>query len=245
MKEFKRYNGFRWYLPKFFKDSLSKCRFEQGTIIYKDELIGEKWGEQIDHIDYLIQIQYPPSSMSSGNGDESVIKANWETEVEFVRFYPKSNRKEFVKTTQGRLFTFLWKDLPEILDKNIPLLPPLFKLSNSSINENFIIENVPANCVGFAFVYNSVNDILISKLNSIILKAEVDFKVEELTFSIEEACINLELEGTNGVYPLLCVKLLLFKSAKIDVINDLIKSALYKGKMGQFSIKTHGFLIQQ
>lgn len=243
MQEYEKYNGLRWYLPSYFKDSLAKCRFEQGTIVYKDKPKGKNWGEQIQHIDFLIQIQYPPSTMSFGSGDESVIQANWDSDVEFERFYPKTKKKETVKTTQGRLFTFLWKDRPEVLDTQVPLLPPLFKLSNNSINETFINEQIPDNCVGFAFIYNPINDILISKLNSIKHKIQTKFELEEFTFSVEDACVDINTDGTCGVYPLISVKLLIFKTTDIEQINELIKTVVYKGKMRQFSIKTHGLLI--
>jgi hypothetical protein len=51
MSEKEKYSELRWYLPPYFKDNLAKCRFEQGTIIYKDKPIGENWGEKIKNID--------------------------------------------------------------------------------------------------------------------------------------------------------------------------------------------------
>ncbi len=245
MVEKEKYLGLRWYLPSYFKDSLAKCRFEQGTIIYKDKPIGKNWGEQIKHIDYLIQIQYPPSTMTSGSGDESVIKSNWDSEVILERFYPKTKEKETIKTTQGRLFTFLWKDNLEILHDTKPLLSPLFKIPNNSIIKHFISGKIPDGNVGFAFVYNPINDILISKLSSIKKKASSIYSFEELTFSIEESCEKIEMENTIGIYPLLNVKLLLFRDAEFEDIHELIKNVVYKGKMGQFSIKSHGLLIQK
>lgn len=245
MKETDKYNGLRWYLPPYFKDSLAKCKFEQGTIIYKDKPVGKNWGEEIEHIDYLIQIQYPPSTMSSGSGDESVIESNWESVVEFEKFYPKTKIKKTIKTTQGRLFTFLWKDTPEIFNSNEKLLPPLFKLTNKNINENFVKNQIPENNIGFAFIYNPINDILISKLNLIKQKALLDFKIEEFTFSVDEACININTEGTCCVYPLFNVKLLIFNTSNIEEINELIRSVVYKGTKGNFSINSHGLLIKK
>jgi hypothetical protein len=232
-------------LPSSFKDSLAKCRFEQGTIIYKDKPIGGNWGEEIEHIDYLIQIQYPPSTMSSGSGDESVIQANWESVVEFERFYPKTKKKESIKTTQGRLFTFLWKDTPEVFNSSEKLLPLMFKLANKNINKNFIKNQIPENNIGFAFIYNPINDILRSKLYSIKEKALLNFKIEEFTFSVEEACVELNIKGTGEVYPLLSVKLLIFDSSNIEEINELIRSVVYKGTEGRFSINSHGLLIKK
>ena len=53
MNEKEKYSELRWYLPTYFQDSLAKCRFEQGTVIYKDKPIGENWSETINHINLL------------------------------------------------------------------------------------------------------------------------------------------------------------------------------------------------
>jgi hypothetical protein len=183
--------------------------------------------------------------MSSGSGDESVIQANWESIVEFERFYPKTKKKETIKTTQGRLFTFLWKDTPEIFNSNERLLPPLLKLTNNNINEDFVRKQIPENKIGFSFIYNPINDILISKLNLIKQKALSNFKIEEFTFSVDDASVNINTKGTCGVYPLLNVKLLIFNSSNIEEINELIRSVVYKGTKGKFSINSHGLLIKK
>lgn len=243
--ENEKYSGLRWYLPSYFKNSLASCRFEQGTIIYKDKPIGKNWGEQIEHFDFLIQIQFPPSTMSKGGGDESIIAANWNSEVIFDMFYPKTKKNITIKTTQGRLFTFLWKDNIEIFDSKEELLAPLFKITNSNINEKFLSQQISEDSIGFGFIFNPISDILLSKLNSIILNAKDVFELNELTFSIEDACIKLDTTNTSGIYPLLCVKLLVFKTKDINKVSDLIKNSVYKGSMGQFSIKTHGVLIQK
>ena len=190
MTEEEKYIGLRWYLPPYFKDSLAKCRFEQGTVIYKDKPIGENWGDNIKHIDFLIQIQFPPSTMTTGSGDEGEIAANWETDVIVDCYYPKTREKKSIKTTQGRLFTFLWKDNLEYLHGADPLLPPLF-VSNKPINERFISDKIPNGNVGFAFVYNPINDIQRSKLSEI---KKISSNLEELDFAIEESCERMKIE---------------------------------------------------
>jgi hypothetical protein len=242
--EKEKYNGLRWYLPSHFKDSLAKCRFEQGTMIYKDKPVGKNWGEQIEKIDFLIQIQYPPSTMATGSGDESVIKSNWDSEVIFDRFYPKTKEQEKIHTTQGRLFTFLWKDDFNIFNNKESLLPPLFKVPNNSINEKYIKEKIPHKKVGFAFIFNPINDILISKLNSIKKKASPKFEINEQTFSIQESCHEIDTKDTCGIYPLINVKLVIFNTSEIDEVHDLIKNVVYKGNKEKFSIKSHGLLIE-
>ena len=243
MTEKDKYSALRWYLPPHFKDSLAKCRFEQGAIIYKDKPVGETWNEKIKHIDFLIQIQSPSRTTTTTSGGD-VQKSNWDSEVVLELFYPNTKKKEIITTTQGRLFTFLWKDNIEVLYGNEPLLPPLFNARKSllDIDENFINNKLPENSVGFAFFYNPTSDILIDKLNN-IKNATSEYELEELTFSIEKSCEKLENE--NGIYPLLSTKLLLFKNAKYDDIFELIKNAVYKGTQDRFSINTHGLLIRK
>jgi len=148
MKRKEKYSGLRWYLPSYFKDNLAKCRFEEGIIIYKDEQpLDKNWGEKIPHIDFLIQIQFPARTTTMGSGDESEIELNWNTEVILDLFYPNTKETKTIKTTQGRLFTFLWKDNFEILHGTEPLLPLLF-ISNKTINEHSISDKVSIGSVG-------------------------------------------------------------------------------------------------
>ena len=303
MEEEKKYSALRWYLPQYFKESLEKCRFEEGAIIYKDKPVGENWGKKIKNIDYFIQIQYPPRSWVAIKNKEKEINVNWFSDVIFKRFYPNTKETVIIKTTQGRLFSFLWKDNPDIFDNTEHPLVPLFP-SSQTINEHFICSKIPDGCVGFAFVFNPVNDIQISKLRSIkkvsskydwdnsdldeYYLAKCDFKkydwvrcdlvnddilskyyltkyncaiydVEELNFQIEESCDRVKIENemkkqnANEIYPLLTVKLLLFKNAKYDDIHELIKTAVYNPPKPKkniipkdvFSIKRHGLLFSK
>ena len=240
-----KYEGLSWYLPSHFKDSLAKCRFEQGTIIYKDKLIGSSWGEQKKGIDFLIQVKHPPSIMTSIGGDESIMKTNWDSEVIFDRIYPNSGEKEEIKTSQGRLFTFLWKNDFEVFKNSEPILPPLFKVSNSQINADFVKSITPDNSISFSFIYNPINDLLITKLKSIKEKGSLICKIEEQTYSIEEACVLENINSLTETYPLISVKVLIFYDLTADVLHDIIKDIVYKGKMNQFSLKSHGLLIQK
>ena len=234
-----KYSELRWYMPPSFKDCLAKCRFEQGVVIFKDKPVGEKWEEEMKNIDYCIQIKFPPSAI----GADSAMLSHWNSEVIFERFFPKTKEKETVKTTQGRLFSFLWKDDPEILHDTEDLPPPLHKISLKSINKNFIRTKIPVGSVGFAFIYNPVNDILIDRLNN-IKKAASEYDFKELTFSIEESCIIEEKEKANGIYPLIKTKLLLFRGIAHKNIHDLIKDVVFKGKDEKnFNIKLYGVLI--
>ena len=241
-----KYEGLRWYLPLCFKESLAKCRFEQGTIIYKDKPLGKTWGENKKQVEFLIQIQYPPSSTVTGNGDESVIKHNWYSEVILELFYPNTSEKKIIKTTQGNLFTFLWKDDINLIYDTVTVATPLFKISNKDINQNFITKYIPENSIGFAFIYNPVNEILISKLSSIKRHGSLSYLIKEKTFSIEEACNKIDISGTSGIYPLYKVKLLLFlNSDSINNISKLIEKVVFKGKVRQFAIAQHGVLIKK
>jgi len=240
--EEEKYTGLQWYLPPYFKNYLSSGRFEKGVIIYKDKPTGKTWGENIPHIDYLIQIQYPPSTMPSGSGDGNEIMKNWETTVILDLYHPNTKETKVITTTQGKLFTFLWKDNPEVLhQKEVPPVPVF--ITNKAINEQFITDNIPCSSVGFAFIYNPINDIHLSKLREI---KSLFCNVEELTFSAEKAC---KTEKTGEIYPLLTVKLLIFKNTNYDDVHELIKKAVYKksksSEKDMFRIATHGLLIQR
>ncbi|WP_152555566.1 hypothetical protein [Methylomarinum vadi] len=117
------FNGFSWAMPKAFADALAACQFEEGDTLYDTQkAYGGDWGDAKKHIHYHIQVREPArGSTGSREISGSVFNKNWDSEV----FFELVNHKErvipqFIRTTQGRLYSALWHGDLSLLDDKLP-----------------------------------------------------------------------------------------------------------------------------
>jgi len=106
-------SGFAWHLIQAFADPLASCRFEEGDVVYGPN-------------EYALQVVAPRRG-AVGRGQEqqdSVFADNWNSPVEFDIWHGKHQSLRRVKTTQGCLYTLLWKGDLNALDMPNPK-PPL------------------------------------------------------------------------------------------------------------------------
>lgn len=115
------FSGFKWAVPVAFSDAVALCRFEEGDILYDTpEAYDEEWGKASKHIEYSMQVRYPARATGSARANEgSVFASNWKSEVR-VDLYKRLERTDVgqIETTQGRLYTALWKGDTTILKRN-------------------------------------------------------------------------------------------------------------------------------
>ncbi len=105
------YEGFEWAVPIAFAAAVHACRFEQGDVLYSDASAysGSKRAKRPAR--HHIQVLDPPRTTRAlaGEGEGQRFFANWESPVRFEwRDYEKGESQEHT-TTQGQLFTCLWK----------------------------------------------------------------------------------------------------------------------------------------
>src|SRR5690349_8100208 len=112
--------GFAWAVPTSFAAPLASCRFEQGDTLYDTVRGYEEWNEALKHVHYGVQIKSPARSLGrSGNSDEEAVFAdNWKSTVIFDLIDFKTSTKQEVQTTQGQLYTMLWRGDLSVLDPN-------------------------------------------------------------------------------------------------------------------------------
>lgn len=241
-----RIKGFEWYLPLAFKDSVAQCKFEQGDVIYPCKPQGKNWGEEIMHIDFFIQVQSPTRTITSTTGDLDVFSSNWNTKIIFEKIYPNNLiANKIIETTQGALFSFLWKNDENLLyDKN--LKPVLYSIRPKHINSDFIKSKIPSDSTGFAIVVDSVSNLINSKRNAIKNILMENFVCDFQLFTSYEAISKgtLEENPNSEFSPTLGVELFIIYSQDTIKITEEIKKVLFKGKKDQFSIQTHGLLIK-
>ena len=138
---------FSWAVPLSFGDSLGQCRFERGDIFY-DSLKGyETWGEASKHVNYIVQVKQshqpgetPQIAVEDVEGDTipsegdsqttgartkgSLFEQNWRSTTACQITDLKRKECRTITTTQGRLYTLLWKGSLRVLDEEDAPPPP-------------------------------------------------------------------------------------------------------------------------
>ncbi|GKS62695.1 hypothetical protein YTPLAS21_21530 [Candidatus Nitrosocosmicus sp.] len=93
----KYFDDFVWAVPISFSDPLSKCRFEQGDMLYDTKKTYEEpWGEALKIMNYSIQISFPSRAQTAKTNQEAeiVFSSNWDSEVVFDLYNYKVGKKE-------------------------------------------------------------------------------------------------------------------------------------------------------
>ncbi len=115
--------GFRWALPRAFAGPLGACRFEQGDILYDtDKAYEGTWGDAVGHVGWSLQIKAPtrgPIGKTEKDAD-SIFAGNWHQSVTLELTDHRAATTRVVTTTQGRLYTMLWKGEIDSLDQERP-----------------------------------------------------------------------------------------------------------------------------
>lgn len=237
--------GFKWFLPLIYKDSISQCKFEQGDVIYKSKTFGKNWGEEIKEMNFFIQVKSPIRSTNmiviKGNEENNikdVFSSNWYTKIVFEKIYPNNpSANQIIETTQGVFFSFLWKDDEQLFTTNT-LEPCIASIKPKDINIEFIKTKVPIGSIGFAIITDSVSDLYVSKRNDITKVLRENFDYSSQMFTCEEAIIDKL--SSSGFSPTLGVELFIINTNDGSKIEEDLKKVLFKGKKDRFNIKSHG-----
>lgn len=250
------FNGFKWTLPKSFADALSKCLFEVGDVIYDTpEAYSLSWGDAKSIIKNSIQIK----SISAINiflddkNNESAFFENWDSEVVFDFYsYPSLEKKE-IKSTQGRLYSFLWKgDDNFILAKNSPVEKPIMLKSVFKNNSDYQFNIAKKVSDRSEFIFYFPIDVATESYNEKTQKIIRSFKrnSNSLTYNFKSySPKELDLISSESFCP--TIQFMVFEiNGSSDVINDALKFALYnpsknkKSDREYFRLKSHGLLLQ-
>lgn len=132
--------GFTWAVPQAFSDAVALCRFEEGDMLYDTPKAYEgNWGDAIKYITHSLQVRYPVRA-TTGEKEKSggIFEKNWNSEVR-IELYKKQEKVGVgqIRTTQGRLYTALWKgDLTVLeLDSEEPPIPLNARQVTKQLNE--------------------------------------------------------------------------------------------------------------
>jgi hypothetical protein len=116
--------GFAWALPRAMAAAVSACRFEQGDVLCRERAACGRWGPEDVPSGPVLQVLDPPKSARTlaADAEGSRFEAHWDSPVTLERHEAGVGRPERIETTQGRLYTCLWRDAPGCFDEAAP--PP-------------------------------------------------------------------------------------------------------------------------
>lgn len=235
------FSEFKWAVHTAFKDSIANCLFESGDILYDTQKGYLDWQEAIKHIKNSIQINFPPRGQNNfqGETDNSKFIKNWNSKVELT-YYEWSNgdilNKELIKTTQGKLLTFLQKDDFNIFDKSVPDPTPLLlakEILNSKDVQNFIKNKQFLSFIGndveeknlnfFLLPFDPVDNLFLEKYKNIknSLQKEIEIQILDIPLNLIK---NLDF---NKFIPTAYLKCFCIESKSPEKFRDIIKQCLW------------------
>lgn len=241
--------GFKWAVPKAFSDAVSLCRFEEGDILYDTKKAYEGgWESASDYIEHSLQVQFPASvrggTTEKGSG---IFGNNWTSEVRLDLY---KNLKKVgvgqIQTTQGRLYTALWKGDLTVLD-NETEAPPI-PLSVQEVTK--ILKEVAQKArdlsVGFpVFVMprDLSNPVSRDKYSKVLAKLKNHLAGTPQVQSPEKA----GLIQFKNIAPTVEVAFFQMKGKSTKELHELVKSAVYvpskNTKKDMFRIAAHGIIV--
>ena len=243
--------NFAWAIPKAFADPLSTCRFEQGDTLYKNQSAYElPWSEVTKTNGQAIQVLSPSKGVASKSTgqDDSAFGENWQQEVIFDLHDLKTGEIQTITTTEGRLYTLLWRGDINILDEQqeappVPrqasalkkLLPEAAKLFQTELLPDPEVLRFLLPCDLAAGLYRD-------KYLNVKQKLEAEF---ETTVRLEQAG---SLGGVVPFLPTVHVAIFSLRGTTAEMVEKSLQDVLYRplaARKGasRFRLKTHGLLL--
>ena len=257
---------FAWPVPRAFAAALAAPRFEQGDVLFRDRL---GYGPLVDPIPAgleAIQVLSPArSGTRSGpeaSSQEDRRRAAWNAEVVIERVAVDEGRSEVKVSTQGRLFTSLWRGDAEWLDPGHepPPLPRSARELQGALEttrEAFSARRFPEPGMKgcrFLFVTDQSSDGSLAKTRIIEDALRSLGRVETLCLTPAEAGV----EDGDAYHPTLQVRGCFLARVGEDAVREVLRAALYGGSFpersadapaadeavgsGRFSLARHGVL---
>jgi len=244
--------GFAWALPRAFAEPLSTCRFEQGDILFEKEIAyHQPWSEAIKSGGRALQVLAPSRGVvgKSPGQDDSAFADSWQQEVSFTFFDLGSKASKTLTTTQGRLFTLLWKgDLDVLADSTASPTAPnqasVLKKKLPQVIDYFQGKFLPEPAMTrFLMPYDNAAGLYREKFLKVKNKLESEF---ETTVRLESANdLGLDREFLPTVY----VASFEMRDVNEETVEKALQDVLYKPSAGRktedsrFRLKAHGLVI--
>lgn len=274
MSKLELYSGFAWAIPKAFGSALHECRFEQGDVLYSDPSAynaGKGTGKKTSQrgqrpAKYHIQVLDPPRSSRaiSGEAEGQRFFANWDSKVSFEWMDYRKRIREEKQSTQGGLFTCLWKgDLDALREDRLEDLrpPKLLRDLQSCVADcapAMVEKFANAKPAGkakqaaaagrrlFATALDQASDVSRVKAQSIERALEAKFEIAVRQFTPAD----LGLDDAAQFHPALRLLGIAVASKGDEEIERVLRDVLYAGgkatgkEGGRFNLARHGSLVE-
>jgi hypothetical protein len=260
------FGGFAWAIPRAFGAAVHACRFEQGDVLYSDISAYDESSGRKRPARYHIQVLDPPRTTRAlgSDGEGQRFFSNWESPVEFEWMDYKEQLCTEMQSSQGGLFTCLWKGDPGALradahsELSRPLLLRDLQPSIADCVEPMIERFERAQPAGtrkrkasagrllFASAIDQSSDASRVKCQSIMRALDACFRVELRHFSP----IDLELPEAERFHPTLEVFGFAADTDDTAKLESVLREVLYAGgkaagqEGGRFQLARHGTLVE-
>jgi len=227
---------------------VTACRFEEGDILYDSQkAYSGEWGEAVEHIRHSLQVRSPSrGTTAASNASGSVFGKNWDTEVTFeLQDFASDEPAQFVETTQGKLFTALWRgDLSVFkgdLNPKLPLrLKEVSKMLEQAIPAADSLSDGNPTFIMARDVANSSSKLKHMKVSATLRS---HFKAKPKVLMPRDA----GLQEWDGIAPTIDVVFYVMESGSNSEIHDALKAQLYvpaeNAKKDMFRLTRHGLLV--
>jgi hypothetical protein len=212
-----------------------------------------QWDEALKHLKYGIQIKTPKKTAKGTlkEDEDAVFVRNWNEPVSFELTRYQENKREMIRTTQGRLYSFLRTGDFALLDgrTQAPAAPILV------IEANRILDQIDKSALGevskgmekphiFIMASDPTNPVSRAKLAD-IRRCLGEYELREMTFTPHD----LKLANADGYAPTISYVAFATDTGAIEKMRDCLKKVLYKPSksrkttIDRFELRRHGLLI--
>ncbi len=242
------FSGFKWAVPKAFSDAVSLCRFEEGDILYDTEqAYDDDWGKASKFIEYSLQVKFPTRVSGGAEKGSGVFNSNWCSEIRIDLY--KNHEKVGVgqiQTTQGRLYTALWKGDLAVLEKESQEPPVPLTVQDVTKNLEQAHQKAKELSVGFpvyVMARDLSNPVSRDKYSKILTKLKKHLHNTPSILAPEKSGIS----KFDIIAPTVEVAFFPMNGASKEELHELIKSAVYvpskDSKNDMFRIAAHGLIV--
>ncbi len=227
------YPGFSWAVPRAFAAAISACRFELGDVLYSN---ASAYGDS-PAVDHYLQVLEPARSNRSlaSESEGQRFFVNWEAAVRFCWTDCAKDSQRIRSSTQGRLFTCLWRGDPAVLDperSEAPEPPRLLRdlhgcveAAVPALRRSLRLGARSKSTHLFAFASDRASDASRSKLAAIAGVLDARFACRSQDLSPAQA----EIDGGERFHPALVVRGVAITAASREDVHESLKRLLYRG----------------
>ncbi len=266
MSSMELYPGFAWAVPRAFGAAVHACRFEQGDVLYSEASAYDESRRGKRPARYHIQVFDPPRTtrVLGRDGDGQRFFSNWESPVSFEWMDYRDGHCAEMHSSQGGLFSCLWRgDLEALRADALSELPRPLLLRDlqprvadcvGSMIEHFAAARPvgkpkrkrPLGSWLFAIAIDQSSDASRVKGQSIVRALEVHFEVTVARFSP----LDLDLAEAERFHPALELLGVVVESQHSTELEGVLREVLYAGGKvtgkpgGRFQLARHGNLVE-